>query len=152
MTHRFIVAAALAIGLGALPALAQGPGQRMGGPGGGRGGPLFLPGGGIRLLLQSLDLSDQQREQLRAIIQDNRPPDPGQLRDAELKLNAAIFGDTTDPQAIDSVKATINAARAAELDHQIEVLTKVAQILTPEQRQELLKLESEGPQLGRGRK
>jgi Spy/CpxP family protein refolding chaperone len=100
---------------------------------------------------QSLDLTDQQREQLRAIIQDNRPPDLGQLLDAELKLNAAIFGDTTDAQAIDSVKATINAARAAELDHQIEVLTTVAQILTPEQRQELLKRESEGPLLGRGR-
>jgi Spy/CpxP family protein refolding chaperone len=150
MTRRILVAAALAISLGALPALAQGPGQRMGGPGrGGPGGP--APGPAFVPMLQQLDLTDQQREQVRALMEANRPPaDPGQLRDAELKLHAAILGDNADPQAIDTAKAAINAAHAAELDHQIDMLTKIAQILTPDQRQQLLKLQSEGPR-GRGR-
>ena len=150
MTRRFLVAAALAMSLGALPALAQGPGQRMGGPGrGGPGGPGFGPG--FMPMLQQLDLTDQQRDQIRSLMQANRPTgDPGQLRDAELKLHAAILGDNPDQQAIDAAKAAINTAHAAELDHQIEMLAKVAQILTPDQRQQLLKLQSEGPR-GRGR-
>jgi Spy/CpxP family protein refolding chaperone len=151
MNRRFFVAAALAVGLSALPALAQGPGQRMGGPGGrGPGGPGLFPG-----LLQRLELSDQQREQIRALMEDNRPQgDPGQqLRDAETRLHAAILGDAPDAHAIESLKASINAAHAAELDHQVQMMAKVAQILTPEQRQELLKIESEGPPPGgrRGR-
>jgi Spy/CpxP family protein refolding chaperone len=152
MNRRFFVAAGLAIALGALPVLAQGPGQRMGGPGGrgrGPGGPGLFPG------LQRLDLNDQQREQLRALMEDNRPQgEPGQqLRDAEMKLHAAILSDAPDARAIDSLKASINAAHAAELDHQVQMLGQVAQILTPEQRQELVKIESEGPPPGgrRGR-
>ena len=151
MTRRFLVATALAVSLIALPVMAQGPEQRMGGPGRGGRGP-GGPGAGIIALLQRLDLTDQQREQLRALMEANRPPgDPGQLRDAELKLHTAILGDTPDPQAIDAAKAAIAAAHAAELDHQIEMLTKIAQILTPDQRQQLLKLQSEGPRApGRG--
>ena len=43
-------------------------------------------------MLQQLDLTDQQREQVRALMEANRPAgDPGQLRDAELKLHAAIL-------------------------------------------------------------
>lgn len=152
MNRRFFVAAALAIGLSALPVLAQGPGQRMGEPGGrgrGPGGPGLFPG------LQRLDLTDQQREQLRALMEDNRPQAGSgqQLRDAEVKLHAAILGDNPDARAIESAKAAINAAHAAELDHQVQMMGKVAQILTPEQRQELLKIESEGPPPGgrRGR-
>ena len=151
MTRRFLVAAALAVGLGALPALAQGPGQGMGARGGrgGPGGPGFGPG--FMPMLQQLDLTDQQREQIRSLMEANRPAgDPGQLRAAELKLHAAILGDNPDQQAIEAAKTTINAAHAAELDHQIDMLARVAQILTPDQRQQLLKLQSEGPR-GRGR-
>jgi Spy/CpxP family protein refolding chaperone len=153
MTRRFLVAAVLAIGLSALPAFAQGPGQGIGAPGrggrGGPGGPGFGPG--FMPMLQQLDLSDQQREQIRSLMEANRPTsDPGQLRAAELKLHAAILGDNPDQQAIDAARTTINAAHAAELDHQIDILAKVAQILTPDQRQQLLKLQSEGPR-GRGR-
>ena len=151
MSRRFLVAVALVVGLGALPARAQGPGQRIGGPGrGGRGGP-GGPGPGMMPMLQQLDLTDQQREQLRALMEDNRPADPDRLRDAELKLHTAILGDTPDPQAVEAAKAAINASHAAELDHQILMLGKIAQILTPEQRQQLLKLQADGPPRGRGR-
>ena len=153
MTRRFLVAAALAISLGALPVLAQVPGQGTGAPGrGGRGGP-GGPGFGLGFMpmLQQLDLTDQQRQQIRSLMEANRPTgDPDQLRQAELTLHAAILGDNPDPQAIDAAKTTINAAHAAELDHQVDMLAKVAQLLTPDQRQQLLKLQFEGPR-GRGR-
>jgi|SRR5579872_88431 len=148
MTRRLVIAAALTAALGGWPLLAQGPGPRMGGPGrGGRGGP----GAGILPLLQQLDLTDQQREQLRTLAESEGPPaDPGQLREAELKLHTAVLGDSPDPQAIESAKAAIDAAVAAELDHRIAMLTKIAQILTADQRQQLLTLLSAGPR-GRGR-
>lgn len=102
----------------------------------GRGGP----GPGIMPILQQLDLTDQQREQLRALMEANRPADPGQMRDAQLKLHAAILADTPDPQSIEAAKAAVTAAQGAELDRQVEMLAKVAQILTPDQRQQWLKL------------
>jgi Spy/CpxP family protein refolding chaperone len=100
-------------------------------------------------MLRQLNLTDQQREEVRTLMETSRPTtDPGQLRDAELKLHTAILGGNPDPQAIDAAKASINAAHAAELDNQIEMLTKIAQILTPDQRQQWLKLQSDGPRGG----
>jgi len=141
MTRRTILAAAiLALSLGTLPLLAQGPGggfgQRMGGPG--RGGPAG-PVGAIVPGLNRLDLSDAQREQLRAIMDQERQGNhPGEtVWQAEQALRAAVFAETADPQAVDSAKAALNAARAAELDHRIELMQKIGQILTPAQRQDL---------------
>jgi Spy/CpxP family protein refolding chaperone len=107
---------------------------------------------GIREMIQQLDLTDPQREQLRALIQDKRPAgDPGAaVRDAEQKLHAAVLADTPDLQAIESLKATLNSAHAVALDHRVEMMQKVAQILTPAQKQELLELQAQGPPRGRG--
>jgi len=153
MTRRItIAAAALALSLGALPLVAQQPGggyqagQRMDGPGrGGRGGP----GGPIVPGLNRLDLSEAQRDQLRAIMdQEHQGGNPGEkLRQAEQALNAAVFGDTPNPQAIETARAALSAAHGAELDHRIELMQKIAQILTPAQRQELARM----PGPGRGR-
>ena len=151
MSRRTTIAAAvLAVSLGALPLLAQGtgggfqPGQRMGGPGrGGPGGPM-VPG------LNRLDLTDAQRDQLHALMEQERQGDrPGQtLRQAEQALQAAVFADAPNPQAIESARTALNAAHAAELDHRISMMEKVAQILTPTQRQELANMPGPG---GRGR-
>jgi Spy/CpxP family protein refolding chaperone len=151
MNRRIALAAALALSLCALPLMAQQPpaggvgqGQRMGGPGrgrgpGGPGGPLgVLPG------LNQVDLSDQQREQVRAIMEQERQTsgDPGQKsRDAEQALHAALLADTPDPQVIESAKAALNTAHAAELDHRVELMQKIVQILTPVQRQQLAQLQ-----------
>ena len=153
MTRRItIAAAALAVALGALPLVAQGqgpgggfqPGQRMGGPGrGGPGGPI-VPG------LNRLDLSQAQRDQLHAIMEQERQGEnPGEkLRQAEQALHAAVFGETPDPQAIESAKAALNAAHAAELDHRVELMQKIGQVLTQAQREELARMPGPG---GRGR-
>ena len=155
MTRRIAITAALVLSLGALPLLAQGPGQRLGGPGrggpgrGGPGGPDGPPG--IFAMVHRLDLTDAQREQLRTLMEDGRQAgDPGAaMRDAEQKLHAALLVDTPDLQAVEAAKGAIAAAHAAELDHRVEMMQKVAQILTPAQRQQLLKMPS-GPPRGRG--
>lgn len=151
MNRRIVMAAVLALSVGAISLLAQGPG-RPGGPGrgpGGRGGP---GGPGLFPFVNQLDLTDAQREQLRALAEDGRQGgDPGApLRAAEQKLHAAVLADTPDVQAIESLKATLNAAHAAELEHRVEMMRKMAQILTPAQRQQLLQLQSQGPPRGRG--
>jgi len=162
MTRRMMIAAGLALSLGALPLLAQGPGQRPGGSGRGPGGPGGPPG--ILAMIRHLDLTDAQREQLQGLLADGpstryrslgtgrQGGDPGAaIRDTEQKLQAAVLADTPDLQAIDTLKATLNTAHAAELDHRIEMMKKVAQILTPAQKQQLLTLPPPGSPQGRGR-
>jgi Spy/CpxP family protein refolding chaperone len=103
-------------------------------------------------MIQQLDLTDAQREQLRTLIESSRPAgDPGAaIKDAEQKLHAAVLADPPDLQAIEALKAALITAHAATLDHRIEMMEKLAQILTPAQKQELLKLQAQRPPRGRG--
>jgi Spy/CpxP family protein refolding chaperone len=154
-----IVAGALALcSLGTLTLVAQGPGgghqpgQRMGGPErggpGGPGGP-----GGIVPGLNRMDLSDTQREQVHAIMEQERQSEnPGEkVRQAEGALHAAVFADAPDPQAIETAKTALTAAQAAGLEHRIGLMQKIAQILTPAQRQELARMPGPDGPRGRGR-
>jgi len=101
------------------------------------------------MMVRQLDLSEAQQEQLKAIAGDRRVDgNPGAAaREAERQLNEAIFGESVDATKIDVAKSALATAHAAELAHRIETLQKVSQILTPVQRQQLLKLEP-----GRGRR
>jgi len=146
--------AVLAAALAAIPVLAhqqQGQGG-FGGPQQGRGRGPGGPGGpNIMMMVRQLDLSDAQKEQLKEILGDRREAgDPAKGgREAEQKLNQAIFGETADAAALESARAAIAAAHAAELERRVETMQKVAQILTPAQRQQLLTFRPEGR--GRGR-
>jgi Spy/CpxP family protein refolding chaperone len=155
MTRRMVMAATLALSVGAVSLLAQGPGQRPGGPGRGPGG--MGPGGpggpGILARVHRLeDLTDTQKEQLRALAEEGRQGgDPGAgVRAAEQKLHAAVLANSPDLQAIETLKAALITAQAAELDHRVGMMQKVAQILTPAQRQQLLDKPPAGSR-GRGR-
>jgi Spy/CpxP family protein refolding chaperone len=148
MTRRVAGIAVLALTLGALPLLAQGPGPGM---------PHQLPPmlEHVAGMLHQLDLSDAQKQQLHELMMAERPEQTigKQVRDAEQKLHVALLTDPQDGQAIESAKAALNAAHAAELDRHVELIQKVAQILTPEQKQQLLKMgpPPAGPRGGRGR-
>jgi len=150
MTRRIVLTTVMAAALGAASVMAQGAGQ---GQPRGRG---FGPGGppGVFPMLHQLDLTDAQQQQLRTMMQDERRANDQavQVHSAEQKLHAALLADTPDLQAIETLKAALNSAHAAELDHRIEMMQKVAQILTPAQRQKLVQLEAQGPAWqGRGR-
>src|SRR4029078_12656558 len=98
MTRRLAVAA-LAAALITAPLLAQapGPGGRGRGPRGrGPGGPDM----GILGMVHDLDLTDAQKRQIHALMEEQRKGgEPGaQIRAAEQKLHAALLADTTDLQ------------------------------------------------------
>jgi Spy/CpxP family protein refolding chaperone len=147
MTRRVMAVAVLTMALAAMPAAAGEPGQH---PGSGMpamtGGTLDALGPVIHML-QMLDLSDQQKQQIHSLlpqaVQGNDSAE--QIRAAEQQLHSAVLADVPDPQAIDAIKASLNAAHAAQLDRHIDLMMKIAQILTPEQRQQLLKMHPGGP-------
>jgi Spy/CpxP family protein refolding chaperone len=94
-------------------------------------------GPGPALMLGRLNLTETQREQIRAILQEERQGDEAPLRKVgELRrdLHAAVFADSPDHSKIDQLKAEIAAAEAAALSRRIEVELRIAQVLTPEQR------------------
>jgi len=146
MTRKLAAVAVLAAALITAPLVAQGQGGR--GPGGrGPGGP-GGPGMGILGMVRDLDLTDAQKQQIHALMEEQRKGgEPGaQIRAAEQKLHAALFAETPDLQAIDAAKTALNTAHAAELDQRVELMQKVAQILTSVQRSQLLQRPSRAPQ------
>ena len=123
-----VAALALAAAV-AIPAIAQPP---QGGRGPGRG-----PGGeGPMPILRGLNLTDAQREQIRALTEAQRSAENPRrnLMDLERQLQVALLADSPDQQKIDDLKQSITAASAAELTARIELQSRVAQVLTPEQR------------------
>ena len=134
--------AAVAI-LAAMPLMAQGPQGRPGrgagigmgmGPGG-PGGPGGR-GGGPMGILRGLELTEAQREQIRAIHQQARENDPPQqkMMDLQKQLQLAILADAPDASRIDGLKSAIAAAEAEMLARRIDVETRIVQVLTAEQR------------------
>jgi periplasmic protein CpxP/Spy len=129
-----ILAAAVAI-----PVIAQPP---QGGRGSGRG-PWA---GGLMPVLRGLDLTDAQREQIRALTEQRRAAgDVRNLMDLERQLQTAILADTPDQQKIEELKNSIAAASAQELAARIDLQSRIAQVLTPEQRAQARDAVGKGP-------
>jgi Spy/CpxP family protein refolding chaperone len=125
------VFAMLVAGAVAIPVIAQPP---QGGRGPGRG-PAF---DGALPILRELNLTDAQREQIRAITDAQRSADNPRrnLMDLERQLHGALLADTPDLQKIEELKTSIASASAAALVARIDVESRIAQVLTPEQRAE----------------
>lgn len=145
MRRRF-QAAVLMVVLAAMPAAAQVPGPHPGPHSGMMGGPMDAMGPVIHML-QMLDLSDAQKQQIHSLMMQTVEGDESgqQIRAAEQQLHAAVLADVPDLQAIETIKASLNAAHTAELDRHIDLMVKVAQILTPAQRDQLRKLHPPAP-------
>ena len=123
----------------------QAQGQRRGPGFGGPGGRGLMPG-----IMQQL--TDEQRGQVRAILQEQRGERQGPPADAKLRhdLQAELLADVPNDQKIDELKQQILAAQAEGLDQHIAVQKRIAQVLTPEQRAKARERLAEGPRQDRG--
>ena len=128
-----------------------GPGLFMG-QRGGPGGPGFPGFGGsilgpIQMLASQLNLSDAQKDQIKAIAQSHR--DEWQLladhvRTARQGLRAAITSGTFDEALIRDKSAALGQAEADVAVASARAFGEVFQILTPEQQAKLRSLQTEG--------
>lgn len=143
-----VMTAALGVGAYTL-AGAQGPGRQGWGAGpDGRGGP---GRGSAMLMLRGVELSDTQREQLRAIREAHReaPETFAAQRELHRQLRTEILADVPDVQKLAELQRQLTEAQAARMARQVEVSQQIAQVLTPEQRNTLRERMAQAP-AGRG--
>ena len=145
-----VAALAVIIAVAAVDAR-QGPGRGPGGPGRG-----FGPDGPFPVLRQ-LNLTEAQKDQIKTLVADARAQSGDAAGEQARKvaalrrdLHAAIFADTPDPSQIDQLRTSLAEAQSAVLSARIDLETKIAQVLTPEQRKQARELAANRP-FGRGR-
>ena len=147
MIKRVLIAAGIVAAVaGGAVALAQAPapgGPGVHGPGrGGRGGP------GADVGLRGVDLTDAQRDQVRAIHESHRSEFDAartKLRDAHRAFAEATGAATIDEAAIRARSAEVAAAMADEAILGAKVRAEVFAILTPEQQQKANEVRSSRP-------
>jgi protein CpxP len=133
------------------PGMMGGRGMMMGGPGR-QGGP----GPGMML---HLNLTEQQRTQVQAIMEQHRQATQDsakQMGDLQQQLKNAIFADAgPNDAAITSLKGQIAALEAQLQAGRLDVEKQIAMLLTPEQRKQVREAPGAGPfggpGMGRGR-
>lgn len=129
----------------------QGMGQGMGRQSGGPGGPMFGRGGGPRMMLAGLNLTNDQQAQVKSLMESERDVTQASARalaEARGALHAAIFANTVDTGAVAALQAKVAAAEQAQLAQEVQTQLAVAGILTPDQRAKMAARSGRGP--GRG--
>jgi len=139
----FVASAAMA---GGQQPARRGAGMGPGRPGG-PGGFGFAPG-----IVR--ELTDEQRNQVRAILQEERGDRDGRRGGMELRreLEAELLADVPNDLKIEDLKSKILAAQAEALTKHIEVQKRIAQVLTPEQREKARARLAEAPARPRARR
>jgi Spy/CpxP family protein refolding chaperone len=121
-----------------------GPGMMGGGygPGYGRGmmgggyGPGWGASGGATA---ALNLSDEQREKIFAIQEQNRQQNwdkMGKMRAEQFRLRSMYNADSIDPQAFAEQQKKVDDLRREMLVSRLETRKQVEAVLTPEQRKQ----------------
>src|SRR5262245_13837592 len=131
------------------PFSGRGPGGR-GGPGRGMGpgGPMGL----LPMIGRELQLTDSQRDQVKAIADSHRDEWQalaGRARTAHEALEAAVTGDTIDETLIRQKSADVAAIEADMAVSRAHAYAEVVQILTADQKAKLQTLKA-AHQNGRG--
>ncbi len=137
MTKRIIsaiLALGLLVGAGALNyALAEDWGRR--GSGMYHGSRGF--GHGIMRMLRTLDLSDDQKEQVSSALMSARKTSivsRAQLRVARMELHETLLKDSVNDAEVEKIKDQIKALQGDLLDSRVKVQQSISSVLTPEQR------------------
>ena len=123
----------------------SGPGMMGGyGPGYGRGmmggGGGYGPGGGASGgATAALNLTDEQREKIFALQEQNRQKNwdkMGKMRAEQFKLRSMYNTDNVDPQAFAEQQKKVDDLRREMLVSRLETRKEVEAVLTPEQRKQ----------------
>lgn len=125
--------------------------------GSGRGeGRAFRPDGPFPMLRQ-LNLTDAQKDQIKTLVSEARTATDDaageqarKVADLHRDLRAAIFADNPDPARIEQLRTALADAQSAALAARIDLETKIAQVLTPEQRKQAREAAATRPRM-RGR-
>ena len=134
--NKLIIASALLIGAISAGGIAFGEGRHHG------GGDLGFGHGPERIerMAERLDLSDEQRDSIRAIVDKARPAfrEYGDsLRDNREKLRELAQADDADQAAIRALADAQGGAMADMIVLRTDMMREVRAVLTPEQRKEL---------------
>lgn len=154
-TTMWMAAAALALGsfglaevVSAQPAESRGWGRGM--PGMRHGGPMMDgPGRDGGLLLRQLDLTDAQRDQIRAINEAHRDEARAlgeKARAAREAMRHAMRAETVDESAIRAASAATAEVQAERALLGARIRAEINQVLTPEQREKAKQLAAEREQ------
>ena len=111
-----------------------GPGRGYG-PGGGQG---FGPGRG-GAAIESLNLSDEQREKIQLIQEQQREKNwgtMGQLRSEMFKLRRQYYADNADANAVAEQQKKVDELRRQMLKSRLEGRKQIEAVLTEEQRKQ----------------
>lgn len=131
-TTRRLTTATVALGLLLAGSSALGQGYR-----GGREG---APGRGIRAALATLDLTDAQKEKVRALFETEKPKYENlrhEGRVAREALRAAASAEKPDPAAVGAAFLRVDANRKTAKAERAGSKEKLEALLTPEQRAKL---------------
>ena len=102
------------------------------------------PGGGMKKMMAALDLSEEQKLQIKNLITDKQPeiqPLRKQLILERRALRDLMQSDPLDESAIRSQAETIARLQTEMAVQRARVYNEVRQILTPEQIQKFLELQ-----------
>jgi Spy/CpxP family protein refolding chaperone len=141
-SRRILGTLALTAALAAAPLLAQ--------PGPGRGGRM---GGMLRHALASLDLTQDQKDKIHAVLDAERPAMQAlreQMR-TDAKALRATADSSSDPATVGKAFLKVKADREAMKAERQKIRTQIESYLTPEQKSKLDGFLSAVRARGRGR-
>ena len=101
-------------------------------------------GGYFHRLAQRLNLTDDQKAQIKAVLRSERDtlrPLLGQLHAARANLRAAIQAAAANETTVRAASAQVAVIEANFAVERMKIFAKIAPILTDEQRQQLSELE-----------
>ena len=104
--------------------------------------------------MEGLDLSNEQKEQIRQLRMDNKKNSiktNAKLKVAKLELRELVAADEPDKKKIDAKISVIGQLQEERMAQQINTTLAVKEVLTPEQREKTKELRhSQGKKRKRG--
>lgn len=143
---------AIAVTLASGSVFAFGPGDNA--------GPRDCPKAGMKKgmkghspmrLLAKLDLSDAQKDQIKAIFEEAKATKETQRSDHKAKMEAFLTAEY-DSEEAKALQAERKAHHQAAQANKLEIKHKIYQILTPEQREKAKEMRKNAPKFKKGKR